>query len=61
MRSTSRLQAHWWHLACLVFSVAFALAQTPVTAAQELAGIQAAAERFLRALDDLDWEVFRAS
>jgi hypothetical protein len=27
----------------------------------ELAGIRAAAERFLRALDDLDWEAFRAS
>jgi len=66
MRSTSRLQAHWWHVAGLVFSVAFALAQTPLTAAQstppgELAGIRAAAERFLRALDDLDWEAFRAS
>jgi hypothetical protein len=66
MRSTSRLQAHWWHVAGLVLSVAFVLAQTPVTAAQstppgELAGIRAAAERFLRALDDLDWEAFRAS
>jgi hypothetical protein len=50
----------------LVFSVAFALAQTPVTAAQstppgELAGIRAAAEQFLRALDNLDWEAFWAS
>src|SRR5215831_9195104 len=66
MRSTSRLQAHWWHVAGLVFSVAFALVQTPVTTAQstppgELAGIRAAAERFLRALDDLDWAAFRVS
>ena len=66
MRSTSRLRAHWWHATCLVFSVVVALAQAPVTAAQspppgELAGIQAAAERFLRALDDLDWEAFRVS
>ena len=30
-------------------------------ASESLAGIHAAAERFLRALDDLDWESFRAS
>lgn len=28
---------------------------------EDLAGVRAAAERFLRALDDLDWEPFRAS
>src|SRR5262249_46461680 len=66
MRSTSRLHAHWWHVAVLVFSVAFSLAQTAVTVAPStspgpLAGIRAAAERFVRALDDLDWEAFRAS
>jgi hypothetical protein len=32
-----------------------------VRASDELVGIRAAAERFLRALDDLDWEPFRAS
>ena len=42
------------------------LAQTPATTAQamapdERAGIRAAADRFLRALDDLDWERFRTS
>jgi SnoaL-like protein len=37
-------------------------AQTSVAASpDELLGIRAAAERFLRALDDLDWEPFRAS
>jgi putative oxidoreductase len=43
-----------------------ALAQTSATdsqskAREDLAGIQAAAERFVRALDNLDWEAFRAS
>ena len=43
-----------------------ALVQKPVTASQakapeDLAGVRTAAERFLRALDDLDWEPFRAS
>jgi hypothetical protein len=42
------------------------LEQTSVTASQskareDLVEIQAAAERFLRALDNLDWEPFRAS
>ncbi len=42
------------------------LIQKPVTASQskapeDLAGVRAAAERFLRALDDLDWEPFRTS
>lgn len=60
------LRAQWWCMAVLAVSVACALAQTPMTAAQskapeDLAGIRAAAERFLRALDDLDWEAFRAS
>ena len=41
-----------------------ALVQKPVTASQskapeDLAGVRSAAERFLRALDDLDWEPFR--
>ena len=43
-----------------------ALGQKPVTASQakapeDLAGVRTAAERFLRALDDLDWEPFRTS
>jgi hypothetical protein len=42
------------------------LAQTaapasPPTASEDFAEVRAAAERFLRALDDLDWEPFRAS
>ena len=42
------------------------LVQKPVAASQvkapeDLAGVRTAAERFLRALDDLDWEPFRAS
>ena len=47
-------------------AAASALTQMSVTASQatvseDLAGIRSAAERFLRALDDLDWEPFRAS
>jgi len=47
-------------------SAVSALAQPLVTASQskasqDLVGIHAAAERFLRALDNLDWEPFRAS
>lgn len=43
-----------------------ALAQTsmtasPSTASEDVVGIREAAERFLSALDDLDWEPFRAS
>ena len=53
-------------VALLAVAPAPALAQTPVTASQseareDLVGIQAAVERFLRALDNLDWEPFRAS
>ncbi len=53
-------------VALLAVVAASALAQTSVTASQsmvseDLVGIHAAAERFLRALDDLDWEPFRAS
>ena len=53
-------------VALLGISPAPALAQTSLTASpskasEDLEGIQAAAERFLRALDDLDWEPFRAS
>jgi hypothetical protein len=66
MRSITWLHAQAWYVAVLAVSAAFALAQTPMAAAQskapeELAEIRAAAERFLRALDDLDWEAFRAS
>lgn len=66
MRSMTWLRAPAWYTAVLAISVAWALAQTPMTAAQskapeDLAGIRAAAERFLRALDDLDWDAFRAS
>jgi ketosteroid isomerase-like protein len=53
-------------VALLAVETVPALAQTSVTdsqskAREDLAGIQAAAERFLRALDHLDWEPFRAS
>lgn len=53
-------------VALLAVATAPALAQTSVAASQSNAredfiGIQAAAERFLRALDNLDWEPFRAS
>jgi hypothetical protein len=53
-------------VALLAVATAPALAQTSVIASQpkareDLVGIQAAAERFLRALDNLDWEPFRAS
>ena len=53
-------------VAHLATATAPALAQTSVTASQakareDLAGVRAAAERFLRALDNLDWEPFRAS
>ena len=53
-------------VAMLAVATALALAQTSATASQskapeDLAEIQAAAERFLRALDNLDWEPFRAS
>jgi hypothetical protein len=53
-------------VALLAVETVPALAQTSVTASQskareDLVGIQAAAERFLRALDNLDWEPFRAS
>ncbi len=52
--------------ALLAVATAPALVQTAAIASQskareDLAGIQAAAERFLRALDDLDWEPFRAT
>jgi SnoaL-like domain len=53
-------------VALLGASPAPALAQTSLTASpsrasEDLGGLQAAAERFVRALDDLDWEPFRAS
>jgi SnoaL-like protein len=53
-------------VALFAVATAPALAQTSVAASQskareDLVGIQAAAERFLRALDNLDWEPFRAS
>jgi hypothetical protein len=53
-------------IALVALSAVSALAQTSVTASpskasEDVAGIREAAERFLRALDDLDWEPFRAS
>ena len=53
-------------VALLAVLTASALAQTSMTASQSNAsdnvvGIREAADRFLRALDDLDWEPFRAS
>ena len=51
---------------CAPGSVGGIIAQTSATAPQsntpdDVAGIREAAERFLRALDNLDWEPFRAS
>jgi hypothetical protein len=59
----------WRHVSAYVAAVALlavsvsALAQVAVEskATEEVAGIRQAADRFLRALDDLDWERFRAS
>ena len=63
----------WLQASCYVAVVALlavsavpALAQPSVTASQskaseDVVGIREVAERFLRALDDLDWEPFRAS
>ena len=53
------------HCACGAFGGS-ALAQTSVTASpstgsEDVAAIREAAERFLRALDDFDWEPFRAT
>jgi hypothetical protein len=53
-------------VALLAVETVPALAQTSTTASQsgareDLAGIEAAADRFLRALDNLEWEPFRAS
>jgi SnoaL-like protein len=68
MRYTKSLRA-FSYMAVVVLlpgAAASALAQTSVSASQatvseDLVGIHAAAERFLRALDNLDWEPFRAS
>ena len=62
-------QAFWGYAALVTFlagPATSALAQAPVIASQsktsaDLAGVHAAAERFLRVFDDLDWESFRAS
>jgi len=40
---------------------AHALTASQATVSEDLAGIRSTAERFLRALDDLDWEPFRTS
>src|SRR5262249_45225385 len=53
-------------VALLAVLTASALAQTAVTASQsnasdDVVGIREAADRVLRALDDLDWEPFRGS
>jgi len=68
MRSIEWLQAssHVALVTLLAVSAASVLAQTSVTASQskaaeDVGGIRAAADRLLRALDDLDWEPFRAS
>jgi ketosteroid isomerase-like protein len=58
-----------WYVALVglvVVAAASMVAHTSVTALQrtpgnDVAPVQQAAERFLRALDDLDWEPFRAS
>jgi ketosteroid isomerase-like protein len=63
-------RAFWSYVAVVMLMLGSgisALAQAPPVAASrseastDLAGIRAAAERFLRVLDDLDWELFRAS
>ena len=62
LRASSCLAA----VALLTVLATSALAQTSVTASQskasdDVVGIREAAERLLRALDDLDWEPFRTS
>ena len=68
MRSIEWLQASSYVavVTLLAVSAASALAQTSVIdlqskAAEDVVGIREAADRFLRALDDLDWEPFGAS
>jgi hypothetical protein len=68
MRYVKCPQVLWYVgvIALVAVSAACALAQTSATAAQykaseDLAGLHAAVERFLRALDNLDWESFRGS
>ena len=68
MRSIEWLQAFSYVavVTLLAVSAASALAQPSVIASQskaadDVGGIREAADRFLRALDDLDWEPFRAS
>src|SRR5262245_19785764 len=68
MRTTGWLRASSCGAAVALSAVlaASALGQAPVTASEskasdDVVGIREAAERFLRALDNLDWEPFRAS
>ena len=66
MRSLKWLQTQWYYVRFRRLGGGICAGQTPVTASQskapeDLAGVRAAAERFLRALDDLDWEPFRTS
>ena len=68
MRGVEWLQvsSYWAVVVLLAVSAPSAVAQTAVNASQskaseDIVAIREAAERFLRALDDLDWEPFRAS
>ena len=68
MRGVEWLQvsSYWAVVVLLAVSAPPAVAQTAVNASQskaseDIVAIREAAERFLRALDDLDWEPFRAS
>jgi len=66
-----RCYIKWLQASCYVTVIVLlpvaappALAQTIASqsrVSEDVKGIQAAAERFLRALDDLDWDPFRAS
>ena len=66
-----RYYIKWLQASCYVTVIVLlpvaappALAQTIASqsrVSEDVKGIQAAAERFLRALDDLDWDPFRAS
>src|SRR5437868_11369500 len=65
MRFIRWLNKRGWYALILMAAATFAVAQAPVTpqsqTPDDLTAIRIAAENFLRALDDLDWEPFQAS
>ena len=66
MRSAKWFDVRVWFAIVLVAASASTIAQAPVAnsqskTAEDLTAIRAAAEEFLRALDNLDWEPLRAS